>query len=92
MATVRFTISIDTDEYEDVWRWMDSQPNVSGAVRLAVREYLSQPELADIFAVVEENNRLLKKGSFPPTAVAEDGNIIEPEEARKNLEKVSGIN
>lgn len=86
MGTIRFSISLDPSGDRDVWDWMQSQPNVSNAVRVAVRHYLSQPELADILGVAEENNRILRSLILDQPDVDKQEKAMEPEEARKNIE------
>lgn len=54
MATVRYTFTLDAIQDADVVRWLALQPNVSAAVRTALKAYVTRPTHADLGNKLDE--------------------------------------
>lgn len=48
MATVRYTISLDAIKDAHIVRWLETQPNVSAAVRQALLHEIETVKLSDL--------------------------------------------
>ena len=91
MATVRYTFTLDAIQDADVVRWLALQPNVSAAVRQALKAYVERPTHADLGDKLDEvlsairGIRVVEVGDLP-----QEGGGSEPAKAATGLDRMVG--
>lgn len=91
MASVRYTFSLDALKDAKVVKWLDSQPNISAAVREVLNAHVEGPTNANLGAKLDEilnaiqTARLVRpapqqegpQGDEPEAAVAGFGRMLQ---------------
>ena len=92
MATVRYTFALDAIQDANVVRWLALQPNVSAAIREALKAYVERPTHADLSEKLDEvltalqGMRFVSTGDLPQAQEATG----EPTKAASGLDRMLG--
>lgn len=92
MATVRYTFTLDAIQDADVVRWLALQPNVSAAVRQALKAYIERPTHADLGDKLDEVLGAIRGMRFVSAVDLPQGEEAggEPTKAAAGLDRMVG--
>jgi len=88
MAAVRYTFTLSAVKDADVVRWLELQPNISAAIREALKAYVQRPTHYDLSHKMDEVLTAVRALRYVGASEPVEGGGEEPEKAAEGLDEM----